>query len=137
MISSKKAFAKRLHPFIIALMTIGLCLSITATGYTKNNPALLEDRDNFLPLIIAPPEKASVTLVNSTGGTLCFRILGTGIGEMCFATSGPHLYGEFWPGTYDYFAAARCGSISKTRTFLPGESVTIEFYCTRSSLESD
>jgi hypothetical protein len=127
-----KSIRKKIICGLVIIMALGLIQATATTAYTISpaNP-LDEPYTTFLPLIINPPAKANVTLVNSTGGTLCFEILGTGIGERCFPSAGSHFYGEFWPGTYQYIAAARCGSLQKTRTFAPGESVIFEYYCSR------
>jgi hypothetical protein len=64
---------------------------------------------------------------NDTGGTFCYEVRGTGIGEKCFS-SGVHYYGSFPPGTYTYHASAWCGSITKSRYYDSGEW-THEFWC--------
>jgi len=73
------------------------------------------------------PPRAEVYVENNTGGTLCYEVYGTGIGERCYS-SGTHFYGSFPSGTYTYRASAWCGSIEESKYFPAGE-VTHQFWC--------
>ena len=56
---------------------------------------------------------------NDTGGTLCYEVEGTGIGEKCWG-AGMHYYGAFPSGTYWEYALAGCGTIYAPYYFPPG-----------------
>jgi hypothetical protein len=81
---------------------------------------------NIQQVTVSPP-MSRVSVQNDTGGTLCYEVEGSGIGERCFS-SGTHFYGSFPAGTYTWHASARCGSASDTRYYEPGEW-THRFWC--------
>jgi hypothetical protein len=68
-----------------------------------------------------------VNVENNTGGELCYEVFDTGIGRKCFP-SGRHFYGRFPAGTYSYHASARCGSISESNLYAPGDFIHT-FWC--------
>ncbi len=65
------------------------------------------------------PSSATVYVRNNTGGTLCYEIKNTGIGQKCFG-GGDSLYGSFSPGTYAWTVSAVCGNASGTANFPAG-----------------
>lgn len=65
------------------------------------------------------PAKANVFVSNYTGGTLCYEIQGTGIGQRCYGGGTEMTYGSFPAGTYRWSASAWCGSASSTFYFGP------------------
>jgi hypothetical protein len=81
-----------------------------------------------------PVPMAHLWVYNQTGGTLCFELLGTGIGKKCFSSSSWE-YGYFKPGYYTYNASARCGSASKQYYYGIGENY-LSFYCSTSAAQS-
>ncbi|MGC9347780.1 MAG: hypothetical protein ACP5JG_06550 [Anaerolineae bacterium] len=81
---------------------------------------------NTEQVTVSPP-MASVSVQNDTGGTLCYEIDGTGIGERCYS-SGTHFYGSFPAGTYTWHASARCGSAGGTKYYGAGK-YTHRFWC--------
>jgi len=70
---------------------------------------------------------AQLYIQNDTGGTLCYEVFGTGIGERCFSL-GRHYYGSFPAGTYAWYVSSSCGSGSATTDYPPGES-SHRFWC--------
>jgi hypothetical protein len=80
------------------------------------------------------PPSCSLSIENNTGGKLCYKVDGTGIGEKCFS-SGTHFYGSFPAGTYHWSASARCGKASGSKYFSSGSQVH-EFWCGYSSLDA-
>ena len=83
----------------------------------------------YLPIIYKGPDFADLTLINDTGGRLCFTLYGTGIGEKCFDGAGSHFYGKFTPGIYDYRVTAVCGVEEDSFNFQPGYSYEWKYYC--------
>lgn len=81
---------------------------------------------NVRQITVSPPSVESY-VKNDTGNTLCYEVIGTGIGQKCFS-SGTHYYGKFPSGTYNYRASAWCGSISESYYYSPGEFIH-EFWC--------
>lgn len=83
----------------------------------------------YLPLVMNSwPPQSKVYVVNNTGGQLCYEIYGTGIGQKCYSP-GTYYYGAFAPGTYSWYASARCGSISGTRDYRSGIETRHTFWC--------
>ena len=83
----------------------------------------------YLPIIFKGPDFADLTLINDTGGRLCFTLVGSGIGEKCFDGAGSHFYGKFTPGTYDYRVTAVCGVEEDSFNFKPGYSYEWTYWC--------
>ena len=83
----------------------------------------------YLPIIFEGPDFADLTLINDTGGRLCFTLFGSGIGEKCFDGAGSHFYGKFTPGTYDYRVTAVCGVEEDSFNFKPGHSYEWTYWC--------
>ena len=73
----------------------------------------------YLPLIVVPTI-TNLYVENDTGGTLCYEIYNTNIGQKCFGV-GEHLYGNFPSGTYTYHATAVCGSLTETIDYPMGD----------------
>ncbi len=79
-----------------------------------------------------PPPQCKLYVKNGTGGTLCYKVKGSGIGEKCYSSGGTHYYGSFAPGNYVWQASARCGSASGSRYYASG-TWTHEFWCAGST----
>lgn len=88
-----------------------------------------------LPLVFSPPGIATLYIVNQTGGTLCFEVLNSGIGQKCVTNGDKKLYGTFTAGTYDWKATANAcsGTVSGKDTYIPGDNYTDTFVCRSSS----
>ncbi|MCU0520282.1 MAG: hypothetical protein MUF84_06285 [Anaerolineae bacterium] len=77
--------------------------------------------------VTVPTQMSSVYVQNDTGGTLCYEVYGTGVGQKCFA-SGLHFYGNFAAGTYTWHASAGCGSASGSLDYPVGGYIH-QFWC--------
>ena len=90
----------------------------------------------YLPIAIKQPTPTptptpplcQLYVQNDTGGTLCYEVYGTAIGQRCFGTGGPHYYGTFPAGTYSWYVSALCGSASGSDYYPTGDQVH-EFWC--------
>jgi C1A family cysteine protease len=72
-------------------------------------------------------DMAQLYVANETGGTLCYEVFDTGIGERCFSP-GTYYYGSFPAGTYVWYVSSSCGSASNTAYYPAGQS-THRFWC--------
>ena len=81
---------------------------------------------NIQKVKVLPP-MAEVYVKNDTGGSLCYEVYDTGIGQKCFS-SGTHYYGSFPSGTYKWRASAWCGTDSGSRYYGPEEYIH-RFWC--------
>lgn len=90
----------------------------TSTGYV------------YLPCVMKsypPIPRSTVSVINNTGGQLCYEIYSTGIGQKCYSP-GTYNYGTFPAGTYSWYVSARCGSTGGTQYFGSG-SYQHRFWC--------
>lgn len=74
--------------------------------FCKPNPTPTPTKSNLATLYVG----------NYTGGTLCYEVYGSGIGQKCF-DAGDWLYGSFPTGTYSVHLSARCGTADFSATF--------------------
>ena len=112
--------------WITQLATEDITSGCGGNNYCPNGYVTRAEMAKFLVLTfnlpeIPTPSMATVYVDNNTGGSLCFEIYGTGIGEQCYG-AGEHLYGTFPSGTYNYDVSARCGSLSGSE-YYDGEVV--------------
>lgn len=80
---------------------------------------------------ITPIPQANVYISNETGGSLCYEVYGSGIGQKC-SSSSYFFYGSFPAGNYSFRVSAWCGSLTDTRYYPPGD-MEHRFWCSTSA----
>lgn len=76
-----------------------------------------------------PPPQTTVYVINNLACSVCYEIIGTGIGQKCFTSETTTLYGTFPTGTYSWSASSTCcGSGGGKETFAAGTK-SVTFTC--------
>jgi hypothetical protein len=117
-------------PDVLRTLSTGQKLIVLASGCKLEVTKKTADKV-IVRCKAATPPIATVIVDNLTGGTLCYEIFNTGIGEKCFG-SGLSQYGSFPAGTYNWAVSADCGTDGGTLYYAPKTQVHW-FKCDESS----